>query len=458
MTEQELVGAVSRLIVGAPARIPLAEFVRAYDLHRSMPRQSPQFATLAATYGSEAAAVVPAIQKARQDSFFYPLWTTLIERVGAALAEAEDARNVTQEIASSPGTMQKVLRGGGFRLVQSWPGLFRAAQATGLVIVRAAGGNAYGTGFLVGPDLLITAAHVVDDLLEAGAPIAGSADRILVRFRNQLEAQGVWPIECRAVEQWLVALSPPHGRPPALDPSGSPEAAERLDFALIRLARNVGLEIGYLDIRDPPPAEPPDRLTVIGYPGGDECLSDDQQILELEAIGGRVRHGANTLAGMSGSPCVGGEGKVVALHEGAIETPPPYNRAVHLRSIRAAIRKMQPDPLEAETGSLWEISDVAARRAWIAAGQNRFASGEDRQAWLQKSVEAFDPATEAGARSGDGFPTPSSGAPSSRNGSVPLPRPTPPGGSRSSADRRWAASRSRSRSCRPSSGPPGSRS
>ena len=72
MNEMELVAAVSQMVVTEPVRIPIAEFVRAYDEHRSVERQSPKFAALAGMFGSRLAAFVPAIQHARADCFFQP--------------------------------------------------------------------------------------------------------------------------------------------------------------------------------------------------------------------------------------------------------------------------------------------------------------------------------------------------------------------------------------------------
>ena len=405
MTDIELAAAISQLIFDDPVRIPLAEFVKVYDRHRSVERRTAQFVALRALFPNDAAAVAIAVQQARDHRFFFPLWTMLLERLSATLQDDPDAQVITEAVAASTvGTMQQVLQAQGFRRVASWPGLFKAARVTGLVRVDLGGGPpASGTGFLVGPDLMLTAAHVVAGVLDGAAPRPGSADRIVVRFHNQLESSGSWPIECRVAADWLVALSPPLGDPPDLGSTESPEAAQRLDFALIRLSRKIGVEIGFLDVRNPPAANEDGRLTVIGYPGGgSDCVSDDHKVLSLEATSCRMRHTANTLEGMSGSPCIDDAGKVVALHEGAVRLPPPYNRAVRLKHIRELIGSKHPDPLSADIGPLSGIRNADARRAWIAAGANALADAGERDEWLQ-DVEAFDLGRPLGAESNDLF-------------------------------------------------------
>lgn len=402
MKEAQLQAAVSKMIVGLGARIPLPDFVRAYDDYRSLSKQSPQFAALEADFGSAEAALVPAIQRARDDQFFTPLWTTLLERL--RLEEDATANAITEALATgSIGTMQRVLRAEGFRRVASWPRLIRAAKVTALIKVNLPGGIAYGTGFLVGPDLLMTAAHVVSELVDdEGQARDGSADQIVAEFHNQLESSGHWPIVVRVAKRWLEAMSPPLGTPPQLAPTNVPDAGQRLDFALIRLAEQVGGEIGFIDMRNPPEAEKNVPLTIIGYPGGSDCLSDDHLVIDLEAAAARVRHGVNAVAGMSGSPCFGGDGMPVAIHEGAVDTPPPYNRAIALRSIRAVVSGRVPDLLDHAAGPLMAIDDTEARRQWAIAGEMRSSDPQTRASWLS-TIAPFDPRSTAGAQSDDSF-------------------------------------------------------
>lgn len=384
--------------------IPLPAFMNAYDERRSVSRQSPQFATLAVTAGGELQAIPAAIERALQDGFFAALWAALLERSRGALFGNADVEKITEAAtAQFVGTMQKVLKGTGFRRVATYPALMRAARATALVVVDGAQGRSYGTGFLVGPDLLLTAAHVVESLIQNGQAKPDSAGRLSIEFFNQLEAPGTWPIRVRAQEGWLAAMSPWNGTPPQLgaeDPNISPQS---LDFVLIRLARQIGLELEYLDIRNPPEPNEKELLTIIGYPGGNDCLSDDDEILFYNPATFRIRHTTNAIAGMSGSPCLNRNGLAIAIHEGGVSGEKPYNRGVHLRPVRASLFRDGIDLLGTAPPLLWGLSDADTRRDWIAAGETLLAKTEaERQEWL-RLIAPFNPATPEGAQTGDTF-------------------------------------------------------
>lgn len=401
MQEAETVTLLTDLVT--QGLIPLSAFMNAYDERRSVSRQSPQFATLAVTAGSELQAVPAAIERALQDQFFAALWATLLERSQGALFGNAAVKKITEAARGQMvGSMQRVLRGAGFRRVETLPALMRAARATALVVVDGPA-RSYGTGFLVGPDLLLTAAHAVEPLIDNGQAKPGSADRLSIQFFNQLEAPGTWPIKVRAQEDWLESMSLWHGAPPQLgaeDPGISPQ---RLDFVLIRLTEQVGLDLGYLDIRNPPDPNATERLTIIGYPGGNDCLSDDDEVLSYNPATYRVRHTTNTVAGMSGSPCLNRNGVAIAIHEGAVADTPPHNRAIHLRPVRASLIRNGADLLDSAPPLLWGLSDADARRDWIAAGETLLARTEaDRQEWL-RLVAPFNLATSGGAQAGDTF-------------------------------------------------------
>jgi len=254
-----------------------------------------------------------------------------------------------------------------------------------------------GTGFLVGPDLMMTAAHVIDGLVDQNdAATNGSEDRIEAVFHNQLEAEGTWPIRTRVAREWLLCRSRPNGRPPRLNLDDPDAAATCLDFALIRLAEPIGARIGFIDILNPPRPIRRTRLAIIGYPGGSDCQSDDHQIIQYEREIHRIRHGTNAIEGMSGSPCINESGRILALHEGAVTVanpPDEYNRAVVLEAIRAKLKAATGgDPVIVEPSAFWQIADPAALAAWVTAGTAIFVMNDAaRRAWLDR-VARFDPA------------------------------------------------------------------
>lgn len=413
MDEPKLIQLIAELILCPCPVIPVQEFARAYDEAREISRRSSPYASvLASSNNVTNDAVRYCIQEALGQNFFLELWARLVTRL--AMEEdktfarmTEDGKQAVQEILLSlkgraDGKMQSVLTSKGFRRVKTFPALVRAARATALVKV---GGAQRGTGFLVGADLLITAAHVVHSLLEGGSPVEGSADEIEVEFHNRLEASGEWPKMRHVAKNWLVAMSPPWGEPPVLYIDNTTDAPNRLDFALIRLADKVGLEIEPIDIQEPPkPSEAPGvNLTVIGYPGGSDCLSDDQSVEKIDDSTKRLLHGANTLNGMSGGPCLDDKGLAIAIHEGTIEQPQKYNRAVTLRDIRLKIRTIHPDPLVADIGPISQLTSAQARQDWILAARRRIGANEQEKIRWLRDVAAFDIATPTDAKGGELF-------------------------------------------------------
>lgn len=401
MEEPELVALLAGLVT--QGLIPLPAFILAYDEHLSVPRQSPQFAVLAVTAGSDLQAVPSAVERALQDHFLADLWISLLGRSRGALFGNAIVEKITDAINSKAvGAMQRVLTGSGLRVAATLLDLVRAAGATARVAVDVGSGKSYGTGFLVGPDLLMTAAHVVAPLIEQGLAKPGSENLLSIEFFNQIKPWGSRAVRVRVKESWLEQMSPWHGMPPDLEAEDPAVSSQRLDFALIRLAEQ-GLNIEYLDIRNPPDPDLTERLAVIGYPGGTDCLTDDNAVLSYDARTGRVHHGTNAVAGMSGSPCLNRQGKAIAIHEGTVAERPPYNRAVHLKPVRAWLKRNGSDPLEAEPLPLWGLSDAEARREWITAGEALLGkTATDRQEWLQLAAP-FNLATTDGAQAGDTF-------------------------------------------------------
>jgi hypothetical protein len=217
-----------------------------------------------------------------------------------------------------------------------------------------------GSGFLVGPDLVLTAGHVVLDVAndETGKPAFSRSLRPGLRFLFR-SASKAYDLEVApaAPGNAPLAMALPYATPPnRLEERLSDKSAGALDFALVRLAHQVR-EIDHLDIQTPP--EPrTEACWVVGFAQGSKIAGPPGKISALDAASARVFHGANTTPGMSGGCCLGPDGRVVALHEGSVprrdELGQPrreggrdlvINRAVSLRAIRARLAAAHPDPL-----------------------------------------------------------------------------------------------------------------
>jgi chaperonin GroEL len=183
-------------------------------------------------------------------------------------------------------------------------------------------GRPVGTGFLVGPDLLLTAAHVLE------SPTLPPPTGGLMAVFDFVEGSSASPAETGVRVRVAEFLD---GRLPAAS-EANPFAkghgvipADRLDFALLRLARPVPdfvderglvIERGYYQLEPETYAfARAGLLVVFQHPLGE--LQRESVItgrVESVAEGRRVRYQANTTKGSSGSPVIDGWGRLVAVH------------------------------------------------------------------------------------------------------------------------------------------------
>jgi hypothetical protein len=180
-----------------------------------------------------------------------------------------------------------------------------------------------GTGFLVGPDLLLTNYHVVEGLIGGGY----SFEDVVCEFDfNSATAQ-----PRRVALSGGVKTSAPYSQSD-LTGQGAPAEGE-LDYALLPLSERVGEGARGFYTLDPVP-----RLLTLG----DfvfVCQHAEAQALRL-AMGTitdfpgkatRIRYDVTTGHGSSGSPCFSAELDPIGLHHAADPAQQPrYNQAVPL--------------------------------------------------------------------------------------------------------------------------------
>jgi hypothetical protein len=179
-----------------------------------------------------------------------------------------------------------------------------------------------GTGFLVGPDLVLTNYHVVDQEL-AGAAQLGA---VTLRFDYRVDTRGnVRPGVAYGVKAEVLPAS----------------TFDQLDFALLRAVGRPGDDPsggvsgaparGWLEPGEHP-AQAGRPLFVIQHPQGKPLkLAIDS----VQSVGDtRVRYSVNTSPGSSGSPCLDERLELVALHHaGDLADPPTFNEGVLIAAI-----------------------------------------------------------------------------------------------------------------------------
>lgn len=234
------------------------------------------------------------------------------------------------------------------------------------VRVRTNKGTVHGTGFLLGPDVVMTNHHVVEAVIlgeQGGATADGlsaKAADVICQFDYKRASGYVNPgVEFRlSPAAWLVDSSPASAVDLAPEPKPSAPGLDELDYALLRLAEPAG------DRPVGPKPEPgaPTRgwihapktsydfaprtaVFIVQHPDG-EPLSlalDTSGVLGENANRTRVKYTTNTLGGSSGSPCFNADWQLVALHHSGdpnfnTSQKPAYNEGIPMAAIRALLK------------------------------------------------------------------------------------------------------------------------
>ncbi len=169
------------------------------------------------------------------------------------------------------------------------------------------GGAPAGTGFLVGPDLVLTCSHVLETL-PAGSD---SGDRVMVRFDYKKYAGGgdlQAGVSYGLAKVWKVDASPKN----------------ESDYVLMRLSRKAGEEsvAGQADAPARGWLNPEahafsqgESIFIIQHPLGDPMKISLGNVVSIKSNSTEVCHDVSTQPGSSGSPCFTMDGKVVGLHQ-----------------------------------------------------------------------------------------------------------------------------------------------
>ena len=266
------------------------------------------------------------------------------ERPGnALLAAVAEPLSLVPSIAS--GFEQMISMQAGIHDVASWRAEMWRTEARVCRIESpiSAGTQSRGTGFLVGPDLVLTNWHVVRHLESGGDP-----KLTRVRFDHKLDDEGR-QISAGTLyglaERWLVSASPPS----SIDATGGNglPSTDELDYALLRLRGAVGdapagpvagagslHPRGWIELRDPAPdLVPGDAAIIVQHPLARPLALAIGSVVDVNANGTRVRYRTNTEEGSSGSPCFTGGWELAALHQGNGPAQPKPGDVLHNRGI-----------------------------------------------------------------------------------------------------------------------------
>jgi hypothetical protein len=212
-------------------------------------------------------------------------------------------------------------------------------------------GNPAGTGFLVGPDTLLTNYHVLERVIKKTVPL----DAVRFRFgfkpvKDAILSGFVYqPQADRVLDHSPYSQKDLDGRP--LD---DPRSENELDYALVRLAGEPGRqkvdpkggdaapERGYITVpRDPHAFGAKAPLHIVQHPKGTplKLALDTEAIVGVSGNRTRVRYTTNTDSGSSGSPCFDAQWQLAALHHYGDPdwATPQFNQGIPVDAIRALL-------------------------------------------------------------------------------------------------------------------------
>ena len=236
-------------------------------------------------------------------------------------------------------------------------------------------GSEAGTGFLIGPETVMTNFHVVKKAIEGDF----DPSQIVLRFDYQRLRDGRNTnagVEVRLADDWLVDSEP---YSPAdlqkYDPDRLP-ANNELDYAVLRTSDKVGLQPpsgpvsddrGWLSPLVTPYGFPVDTfLMIVQHPCNDPISFDspDQGVIRVNRNGTRVHYRTNTMPGSSGSPIMNRKLELVGLHHSGEPGGPDGFKPCHQQTTPAEYNEGIPivkivDHINAK-GNSWVFGEEAA--------------------------------------------------------------------------------------------------
>lgn len=208
-------------------------------------------------------------------------------------------------------------------------GLLKAMQRCCRIVCTQGETPVQGSGFLIGPQLVLTNWHVVSGQMQGGAPAADSHARIRVEFDAYKRRNGDIPTPTciNVARQWLVAFSAAHEEDKNIETLGvqRPMPLDRellktlADFAVIALATPVGYQRGWYNL-SAAIASPADGAMgqLVQFPGSYAMRVTGGAYDDPTLYPARVVHRMNAIGGSSGGLCATTSYEPLALHQGAL--------------------------------------------------------------------------------------------------------------------------------------------
>ncbi len=215
-------------------------------------------------------------------------------------------------------------------------------QRTVCSIKLSGDGNSYGTGALVGPDLILTNYHVVAPILEGDPAVSD----VYFRF-DYATPDPELNYQLPVGEVDVIAHRPPAAVAIEQTDLEAGRPAATLDYALLRLPKRLGEEPfgpqhgpginlpprGYLKAPATAPRLREDTdIFIAQHPNGRSLRIGVGQVLATAPDNTRFRYNTNTDSGSSGSPCFDAKLRWVGIHHYGSEEG-GFNQGIPLAKI-----------------------------------------------------------------------------------------------------------------------------
>lgn len=216
-------------------------------------------------------------------------------------------------------------------------------------------GQPAGTGFLLGPNVIMTNYHVVEDVIKkklGSEAVTAVFDYKKLANGNELNTGKSYGL----AEDWLIDSSPYSeiDLVPISQKMTAPQPDE-LDYAILRLKGSPGSQ----KLSDPEDPDSPTRgwlkphlpkhnfrekpaLFIMQHPSGMplKLALNTKSVLDVNSNQTRVIYQTNTEPGSSGSPCFDQDWNLVALHHSGDPTKmPTWNEGIPFTAIMALLEQ-----------------------------------------------------------------------------------------------------------------------
>jgi hypothetical protein len=270
---------------------------------------------------------------------------TAVQQVGHALginaADALRKYDLTKQTSEKPALEAMVARHSRFVDYGQFLSRFRAI---GNRVCRIETPTVLGTGFLVGPNRVLTNFHVIET-----AAKSNEIAQMICRFNYRADGHGGTATTAGEVRQEPIVIRLGREQPLATSPYGQSDIsgrgepkAEELDYALLQLVDHIGEQAvgdddrrGWFNLQtERPLLAIRDFVIVPQHAEGRKLEVAWGSVLNFSSLGTRVRYDTSTGAGSSGAPCLTVDLEIFGLHHARDPSAnPQFNQAIPLELI-----------------------------------------------------------------------------------------------------------------------------